>query len=110
MGKGEKPILSVRIDADLLARVDEMADLAGVGRAEVVERCLAIGLVNQEKFVKVLKNPVANAVYDLITLPKIWAAVGTLLLDDGEVDPVSRRLIEGTAKARKTKRGKPAVG
>ena len=39
MGKGEKPILSVRIDADLLEAVDAMAEKADCGRAEIVERC-----------------------------------------------------------------------
>jgi hypothetical protein len=109
MAKGEKPILSIRIDAGILRRVDELAARADVGRAEVVERCLSIGLFDQESLVEWLKNPVVGAVFNLLRYPVVVKALGKVLKDEDWADPTSVALIEADLKHRRSKRYKPVV-
>jgi hypothetical protein len=101
VGKGEKPILSVRIDQELLDRVDELAVLADVGRAEVVERCLWIGVVNQEELVSNLRSPLAGSVVRLLSHPAILKAVGIVLRDSDWADPTTVKLSAGVKKSLK---------
>jgi hypothetical protein len=109
MSKGEKPILSVRIDADLLKRVDKLAEEADVGRAEVVERCLALGIVNQEELVQWLKSPVKGPVAQLMSHPAI---LGFFLSLAGEqYDEITQKLRAGVIRKKKeaARARKPAL-
>ena len=101
MPKGEKPILSVRIDAELLERVDEIAELAHVGRAEVVERCLWIGVVDQEELVSWLKNPVVGPLVRLLSHRFFLKAVGLVLRNADWADKTSVGIVDGVKKNRK---------
>lgn len=107
MSKGEKPILSVRIDADLLKRLDQMAADADVGRAEIVERCLSIGLYDQESFVAWLKGSVSGPVLQLITHPTVLKALMPLFR--GEADPVSMKVRAGVLRNRRNPKVKPVL-
>lgn len=110
MSKGEKPILSVRVSADVLERVDRLAELAGVGRAEVVERCLWLGVANQEEFVKLLQSPVRGPLEQFLTHPWLLRKVYQLLGEELETDPTSMKLREQAVKRRKGKgKAKPAT-
>lgn len=106
MSKGEKPILSVRIDADLLERVDRLAAEADVGRAEIVERCLRLGLGNQEELVEWLKTPVQGHITQLLTHPLLLTALKTFV---GELDETSLKIREGAIKSRKKGKARPAT-
>jgi hypothetical protein len=106
MAKGEKPILSVRIDGDILKRVDALAQLAEVGRAEIVERCLTLGLANQETLVEWVDSPIKGAVGQLLTYPTIAKAILKFLGD--EVDETSMKIRQGAVKKRRGK-AKPAL-
>jgi hypothetical protein len=101
---GEKPILSVRIDPELLRRVDALAKVAGTGRAEIVERCLLQGLVDQEELVGWLKNGVTGPVLELLTHPAVLKVL--LAFDRSGVDATSIRLRNGAVSERKSGKAK----
>jgi predicted transcriptional regulator len=108
MSKGEKPILSVRIDAELLKRLDALAEEADVGRAEVVERCLTLGLADQEQLVAWLKSPIAGPVVQLISHPAIIRTLLKMIGDD--VDETSVKLRANVLKRkRRGQQGRPAA-
>jgi Ribbon-helix-helix protein, copG family len=107
MGKGEKPILSVRIDRELLEAVDALADEAGVGRAEVVERCLSMGVADHENLVKWLKTPIVGVAVRLLTHPEMMKAIFQFF--GGDYDPTSLKVRNAAIANRKRPKLKPAT-
>ena len=105
MAKGEKPVLAVRVDQGLLDRLDALAEVAEVGRAEIVERCLELGLMNSEDFVEWLRSPVKGPLVRLLTLPVLLPLVAKLFADV-EVSETAMKLRAGALR----KRGKGSTG
>jgi predicted transcriptional regulator len=101
MLRRDKPILSIRIDSDLLNRVDDLAKLADASRAEVVERCLFIGLAHQEELVSWLKNPLAGPMFRFLTQDVILKAVGVVIGKADWTDPTTVKIADGVKKSRK---------
>ncbi|MGD0140729.1 MAG: ribbon-helix-helix domain-containing protein [Tepidisphaeraceae bacterium] len=99
MGKGEKPILSVRIDAELLKDVDALAEEAGVGRAEIVERCLWLGLSADMGLASWLKGKVSGPVLQIMTHPVVLKAL--LSLTGDKVDPTVLKVRQGAIDKRR---------
>jgi len=108
VAKGEKPILSVRIDADLLKDVDALAEKAGVGRAEIVERCLSLGLAQDSQLASWLEGKISGPFFEFMTQPRVLKAVLRLIGD--EVDPTVLKVRQGAIEKRRgTGKAKPAV-
>lgn len=103
----QKPVLSVRVEPDLLRRVDELTELAGVTRAEIVERCLSLGLANQEELVEWIKAPVKGPLVQLLTHPAILNAMGKLFNE--VADDTTQKLRAGAVSKRKGLQAKPAA-
>ena len=49
--------VGVRLDAELVDKIDKIADETGVSRTHVIERCIRLGLMQEEEFVDI--GPVA---------------------------------------------------
>jgi hypothetical protein len=64
--KERKLVLSSRVDPQVLERVDKLAEETGVGRAEVIERAMMVGLEDQEKFVGRLRGAVKGPLLALL--------------------------------------------
>ncbi|HLL89104.1 MAG TPA: ribbon-helix-helix protein, CopG family [Tepidisphaeraceae bacterium] len=108
MGKGEKPILSIRIDARLLERIDQLAELGNVSRAEVVERCLYNGLPRDEEMVQLLESTVRGPIVQLLSHPVLMEALGKVLGE--ELDPTALKMRDSAIKRRRAGgRAKPAT-
>ncbi len=111
MSKGEKPILSVRVDHQLLERVDALCERAGVGRAEIIERCIMVGLADEEEFVEWLESPVKGEVIHMLTHPRLIKFIASLIGDDRGLDETQLK-VRRNIKSKKQSRGKslPTTG
>jgi len=101
MTRENKPVMSVRIDADLLRRIDALVEATGVGRADIVERCLYLGLANQEEFVRSLRHPLTGELAHLLTYPGVMRVLAKAL--GSELDPIALRVRDGVAAKRRSK-------
>jgi hypothetical protein len=106
MAIGQKPILSARVSQDLLDRLEKLAELAEVGRAAIVERCLELGLMESEEFVDWLKAPIKGPLVRLLTLP-ILAPLIAKCFSDMEVDATSMAIRRGAL--RKSAKGRAGL-
>lgn len=103
MSSKEKPILSVRVSPELLERLDRICEKSGVGRAEVVDRCLTLGLLEQEDFVEWLESSVKGPLLDVMMHPKVLKAIFTLSGGDTP-DPTAIKIARGVRESKKGKR------
>lgn len=97
----QKPILSVRIDQNVLDRLDELVERTGVGRAEIVERCLSVGIADQEQFVSWLESSVKGPMLSLLMHPTVLNAIISLT-GSGEIDETQQKVARNVRGKRKT--------
>lgn len=86
--------ISIKLDEDLLARVDQLAEDAGVTRTSVIEQAVSNDLPEQEAFYKSLENPIIRAIHKKITTPamlRAFAAVVNDELTDEEIAKITER-------------------
>lgn len=109
MAKGEKPILSVRVHAELLETLDAAAEEAGCGRAEIVERCLWNGLLADQQLRRWLQGRLSGPLLQLITHPKVLKAALAVIGD--EVDSTVLKVRKGAIQKRRAgvAKAKPAI-
>lgn len=100
-----KPVLSVRIDQEIIDRIDKLVAETGVHRADVIERALRIGLYDQEKFVKELQGNVTGPLLQLLMNEKFLNVVYALCGD--EADP---NQLKAVSNIRDRMRRKKAAG
>jgi hypothetical protein len=105
-----KPVLSVRIDQDLMDRLIALEDRTGVGRADIIERCLSVGLDDEEGFVKWLESPLHGPLAHLLTHPKVLKALIPLLALGRTVDPVQQKVRAGVREKKKGRQAERQVG
>jgi hypothetical protein len=109
MSKGEKPILSVRIDQQLMERIDALCDRTGVGRADIVERCVMVGLADEEQFVQWLESPVKGELINWLTHPQFVKLIIKLVGGGFEVDETQQRVKENLRSRARAKVSRKAV-
>lgn len=107
MTKGEKPILSCRISHEAMDGIDELAELAGVSRTEIVERCLLIGIANQEDLVAMFRHPLKAPIVNLLSAPVVMKTLARLFGE--EIDPTSEELIKNARGRRHLGKSKPVT-
>ncbi len=104
-----KTQISIKLDADLLDRIDLLAADIGSNRTAVIEQAIKNDLPEQEAFHKSLENPLVRAIHERITTPAILRAIATLAQDDLTDEQIAR-IVERSpahreaAKKRKTER------
>jgi hypothetical protein len=102
MPDGYDPVVSVRIDRELLKRIDSICDRAGVSRAEVIDRCLYMGLANEERFVKALATPLIGDAIRLLTPPGVIDRIFKVF--GGHMDETQKKIRRNVRPKRKSKR------
>ena len=70
--------ISIKLDEDLLARVDRLAEAAGTNRTAVIEQAVKNDLPRQEDFQRSLENPILRAIHKRITTPAMLRAIAKL--------------------------------
>ena len=86
--------ISIKLDEELLARVDQLAEDASVTRTAVIEQAIANDLPEQEAFYRSLENPVIRAIHKKITTPgmlRVLAAIVNDDLTDEEIERITER-------------------
>jgi predicted DNA-binding protein len=84
------PTLSVRVPRELIEKLDRMVELTGVSRAEIVERCLDIGLSDQKELMQALENPLYGALARFATHRNLVTLVA--MLTGTEVDETTQKM------------------
>jgi len=64
-----KEKIAISLDAELLRRVDAVAEALGQSRSAAIERVLRYGISGQEKFVKKMEDP---------AFALLWKAIGDM--------------------------------
>lgn len=84
-----KPV-TISLDPDLIAQVDRIAEIRGETRTAVIERAIRNALPEEERFLRLLANPVARAVFDkVMSSPRLMEAIAAAVHEDlepGEVE------------------------
>jgi len=70
--------ISIKLEASLLDRVDQLAEEDGVTRTAVIERAIRQNLPRQEEFNKSLENPLVRAVHEQLSRPAVLKIIAKL--------------------------------
>ena len=102
--------IGVRLGEDLVRRIDAIADQTGVTRTFVIERCIRIGLKQEEEAVEI--GPIATEVLNLM-MSEPFLKVASLVLGNPDPKQVERfkhlRENRKQSKKRVTNRIVPAL-
>lgn len=104
MNMAAKERVTLTIDAEVLARIDQVADLREEARSVVVERILRNGIESEEKFLDIIADPVRGAIYrGLLESPELMHLIAKMAgeaLTEAEVSRIKERA-PGVLKAGK---------
>lgn len=110
-----KSQISIKLDSELLDRIDELAEDIGSTRTALIESMINTELPEREAFHRSLENPVVRAVHQQISRPAIIKAISVLVdrkLTDDDISalienaPVHREA--GKRRQERKKQGKRA--
>jgi metal-responsive CopG/Arc/MetJ family transcriptional regulator len=108
--------ISIKLDTDLLERIDKLASDVGISRTAVIEQAVKNDLPEQESFHKSLENPVIRAMHEKLTSPGVLRMLAKLAQTDMSDEEISEIVEKGprqrdAARARRTKKkGKSTTG
>lgn len=88
----------------MLDRLDLLCERTGLGRAELVERCLTVGLTDEEELVAMLESPLKGPLLRLLLSPGVLKQV--FGMPEGQIDPTQQK-VRGNVSRRR--RAKPVV-
>lgn len=101
---------SIRLDEDLVKRLDALAELRAESRSALIERILKNGVDDEEQFWRVLaKNPLYREVSRLLLKPHVAMALAKSVgeqLDPALLTGARERLDAGVAHVKQGKRGR----
>lgn len=105
----QKPVLSVRVDQQLIDRIDRLAEEGGVSRTDIVERCLGVGIKDQEEYLAWLNGRVSGPLASMMMQPQVLKVLNALT-GGGEVDENQVRIAENVrSRKRAIPRGRTAT-
>jgi hypothetical protein len=102
-----KLILSVRISPDVLERLDKLVERTGVGRGEIVERCLLVGMQDEEELVSWLESSIQGPIQSLIMHPKVLKVLLAVTGMKGEIDETQQKVRKNVTERRRAQRTVP---
>ena len=70
--------ISIKLDEDLLSRIDDLAEAKGISRTAVIETAINNDLPEQESFQRSLENPVLRALHKQMSKPAFLRAIALL--------------------------------
>ena len=74
--------ISIKLDTDLLERIDKLASDVGITRTAVIEQAVKNDLPEQESFHESLENPVIRAMHEKLTSPAVLRTLAKLAQSD----------------------------
>jgi len=83
--------ISIKLDSDLLARIDQLAEDINVTRTAIIEQAIKNDLPEQESFHQSLENPLIRGIHEKLTSPTVLRALAKLTqqdMSDEEIDEV----------------------
>lgn len=86
--------ISIKLEDDLLERIDRLAAAVGSTRTAVIEKAVQNDLPQQEAFHKSLENPVVRAIHERITSPGVLRLLARLAdesMTDDEINAIIDR-------------------
>jgi len=90
MSKENKSVTSIRIDLDLLARIDRVAADREQTRSQVMERICKNGIAEEERFLSVMENPVLAYLIERISRPEVMGTIAEMIGDDMDEEELER--------------------
>lgn len=101
-----KGFVSVRMDEELMRRLDAVAEATSDTRSAIVERLVRNGLDDAERFLKRFENPVLREAWGVLTSPGVLKALAAaageeLTPEQLEAAAKGQRLVK---RARKNRR------
>lgn len=98
--------ISIKLDSDLLERIDKLASDVGITRTAVIEQAVKNDLPEQESFHKSLENPVIRAMHEKLTSPAVLRTLAKLAQSDMSDEQITEIIEKGphqrdAAKARR---------
>ena len=70
--------ISIKLDTDLLERIDRLAESIGSTRTAIIEQAIKNDLPESERYYRSLENPVVRSVHAVLTQPHILEALAKL--------------------------------
>lgn len=74
--------ISIKLDDDLLKRVDQLAESTGTNRTAVIEMAIKNDLPEQEAFQESMENPVIRAIHKQLTTPAMLQIIAKMASKD----------------------------
>lgn len=102
---------SIRLDEDLVKRLDALAELRAESRSALIERILKNGVDEEEQFWKAQDNPVYREVSRLLLKPAVAMAMAKIVgeqVDPAAVAARSKKFDLLLERKKQTRRGKGA--
>jgi len=107
--------ISIKLDTDLLARIDKLAEDINVTRTAIIEQAIKNDLPEQESFHKSLENPVIRGLHEKLTSPSVLRLLAKLAHTDMSDEQITEIIEKGprqrdAARSRATSKKKGATG
>jgi len=87
--------ISIKLDTDLLERIDKLAEDINVTRTAIIEQAIKNDLPEQESFHKSLENPIINAMHEKLTSPTVMRLLAKLAHTDMTDDEIEEIVNKG---------------
>lgn len=110
-----KTQISIKLDSDLLARIDRLVESSGRNRTAVIEEAINNDLPEQEAFERSMEVPVVRAIHKQLTKPGMLRAIAALVdkpLTDEQVSAIleaAPRQREAGKKRQEERKGKKTL-
>lgn len=100
--------ISIKLNSDLLDRIDKLAKDVGVTRTAIIEQAVENDLPEQESFHKSLENPLIRGIHEKITSPTVLRLLARL--SSGEItDEEITNIMEKAPRQRDAARTRTAA-
>jgi len=93
--------ISIKLDSDLLDRIDRLAEAADVTRTLVIEQAIKNDLPEQEAFQKSMESPAMRAIHKQITKPAVLRVLAKLANEEMSDEQLSE-ILKKTPRQRET--------
>ena len=87
--------ISIKLDSDLLARVDQLAEDVGVTRTAIIEQAVKNDLPEQETFHQSLENPIIRGIHEKLSSPAVLRTLAKLAREDMSDEEIEEIVSKG---------------
>lgn len=103
-----KTQISIKLDSDLLERIDKLAEDVGITRTAIIEQAVQNDLPEQESFHKSLENPLMRGIHETLSSPKVLRLLARL--SNGEItDEEIANIMQNAPRQRDAARARAAT-